>query len=300
MRESRPRFGSLRKLMAVLAVLFIFVGVSVAVAGQAGSTRLRKPGPPTGLSLTNQGNGVLATWSAPTSDGGSPITGYVVSETAHRRSGSGPCQIPEGPTSCTLGTPAIPGERLNVKVAAVNSVGQGKYSTPVSILVADQPECTYYGPYANLDNCTLTGASLPGINFEDSSMDGANLSNADLSGDNLLSAQTDQMTLIGANLSGATGLSNFDGSNLTGANLTGAQVDVSGGGLFLDAILVNATLTDANLTDSAFSGSNLTGANLSGATMTGDNITNVTWSNTTCPDGTNSDSDSGTCANNGA
>jgi hypothetical protein len=58
-----------------------------------------------------------------------------------------------------------------------------------------------------------------------------------------------------------------------------------------------------NLEDTAIpytmAGANLTDANLYGTL--GDGVTNwtgVIWSNTTCPDGTNSDSDGGTCINN--
>jgi len=58
-----------------------------------------------------------------------------------------------------------------------------------------------------------------------------------------------------------------------------------------------------DLADCTFTGANLTGVNLTGADLSGANLsyavlTGVSWSNTTCPDGTNSDSDGHTCANN--
>ncbi|HWE82832.1 MAG TPA: hypothetical protein VG265_14370 [Gaiellaceae bacterium] len=42
----------------------------------------------------------------------------------------------------------------------------------------------------------------------------------------------------------------------------------------------------------------MTGANLQGAITKSASLNKVTWSNTTCPDGSNSGSDKGTCANN--
>ncbi len=42
-------------------------------------------------------------------------------------------------------------------------------------------------------------------------------------------------------------------------------------------------------------GSDFTGADLAGANFSSTTLSGVTWDNTTCPDGTNSDSDGGTC-----
>lgn len=117
----------------------------------------------------------------------------------------------------------------------------------------------------NLADAALSGANLTGADLVYANLGGADLANGGLADANLLSA-----SLVGTNLTGA---------NLTFANLT-------------DANLVNANLTDATLTD----------ANLKGAIMdqTTTIITGVAWHRTTCPDGTNSDNDGGTCANNGA
>jgi hypothetical protein len=66
---------------------------------------------------------------------------------------------------------------------------------------------------------------------------------------------------------------NLNGADLGGANLSGAD-------------LTGANLQDANLTDATLTGALAKGANLNG----------VVWSNTTCPDGTNSNTDGGTCS----
>jgi uncharacterized protein YjbI with pentapeptide repeats len=73
-----------------------------------------------------------------------------------------------------------------------------------------------------------------------------------------------------------------------------------------ELVAVDATLTDANLTDAAINGyfalagADLSGANLKGATVTGGfALTGAIYSNTSCPDGSNSDSDGGTCVGHG-
>jgi virginiamycin B lyase len=114
--------------------------------------------------------------------------------------------------------------------------------------------------------CNLKGVNLPNIV----------LVGASLQGDNLLRARLQNARLIGA--------------NLEGANLNGAQLQ---GYAFLDgANLQGSNLHGADLMGADLSRADLTGANLHGATLTG-----VKWSNTTCPDGTDSDNDGGTCAN---
>jgi hypothetical protein len=97
---------------------------------------------------------------------------------------------------------------------------------------------------------------------------------------------------------------------LTDANLTSADLDdaelgtqmqgadlidvIARNASFLNANVVDTTWTDANLTNATFEGADLTSAvGLSTA-----NLSNVNWENTTCPDGTNSNNDGDTCANN--
>jgi Bacterial Ig-like domain (group 3)/Pentapeptide repeats (8 copies) len=110
---------------------------------------------------------------------------------------------------------------------------------------------------------SLAGCNLSGLNLAGAQLPGANLSGANLNG-------TD---LSGADLSGA----NLSGANLNKADLSGAD-------------LAGADLAGANL-----NGADLTGADLSGADVAGANLNKVTWSGTTCPDGTNSNTDGGTC-----
>jgi uncharacterized protein YjbI with pentapeptide repeats len=78
----------------------------------------------------------------------------------------------------------------------------------------------------------------------------------------------------------SAGISNIDftGADLTGADLLGANAE---GAIFSGADLTNADFTDTDL---------LYATGLDSATLT-----NTIWSNTICPDGTNSDANSGTC-----
>jgi hypothetical protein len=90
----------------------------------------------------------------------------------------------------------------------------------------------------------------------------------------------------------------FSACDLSGANLSGANL--------ISADLTGTNLSDANLSGANLTGADLTGANLSRANLTGANLENaelnsattltgVTWGNTTCPDGTNTDTNGGTC-----
>lgn len=75
----------------------------------------------------------------------------------------------------------------------------------------------------------------------------------------------------------------MDGVSLVGTTLIGANM--SGGSY------VEANFSGADLTNVDFSDSDLTYAtNMASSTRTG-----IIWSNTTCPDGSNSESNSGTC-----
>ncbi len=91
------------------------------------------PGQPAGLTATASGSGVVLSWTAPASDGGAAITGYVIDE------GTSPDLEPGTPvngspvkaTSDTV-TGLTKGSTYYFTVAAVNAVGQGPASGKVS------------------------------------------------------------------------------------------------------------------------------------------------------------------------
>ena len=77
----------------------LLVAVSLALAfaapASAKTTKPKKPGAPTGLTALGVEGGATFSWTAPACDGGSPITGYVV--TVQRAS----CST-TGATTCTV------------------------------------------------------------------------------------------------------------------------------------------------------------------------------------------------------
>ena len=278
--ESRWKFVR-ALLVGALLLLTVTLGLTAATGGTAGATRLKKPGPPTALTLSDVGYEVSASWSPPVSDGGTPVTGYDVSATVHRSTGGSACVYMTSPTSCIVGATSTPRVyRVNIRAYAVNSVGQGK-AAKGTVLTSATPDCTYTGPWADIANCDLAGADLAGLNLEDSWMRGADLTGANLSGDNLLHIEANPATLTDANLKDADILGNLAGSDLAGANLTGATMDAYAGG---------TNFTNVNFTNSDTGGT---------TTGTGNTFTGAIWNNTICPDLTNSNSDGGTCVGHG-
>lgn len=90
------------------------------------------PGAPTGVHASARPAGAMVLWTPPASDGGSPVTGYVITAT------------PGGKTVTTARVRAFlvgglaNGTRYTFTVAAVNSAGTGKPSVP-SAAVAPRP-----------------------------------------------------------------------------------------------------------------------------------------------------------------
>jgi len=185
------------------------------------------------------------------------------------------------------------------------------------------------GARVNLSGCNLPGDVLTAINLEHSKFIHTNLSGA-----YLFSSEVSGSNFSGANLSNAclSGWCGPDGSGGEGAimsrdKLVGADLSNAQGGFFeysevgvvepgvdlAHANLTSANLTDTDLIDADLAGAKLEDADLAGATLTGTsftnyfgitvvvpgaNLTGAKWNNTTCPDGTNSNSDGSTCANN--
>ena len=189
---------------------------------------------------------------------------------------------------------------------------------------------------ANLSNADLTratlsvawlnGANLAGANLNVAWLNGANLYDANLTGADLTYAYLRYAILYDANLTGATlngaglwysDLRNADlsnakisrygnsGANLTGANLSNAVLLYA---LLSFSDLSNANLSHAdlsytevwhsNLSNADLSHADLSHADLSNANLSNADLSGTWWYNTICPDGTNSDDNGNTCANN--
>ena len=307
--------------MAAAAAMITTVGVVlVATHASAATPKITKPGKPVAPSALGLNTGIRVMWRVPPTDGGSPITGYTVTFTP----GPKTCKTKGGARSCTLGG-LKNGTKYIITVQASNAKGLGKSPFPVQATPNTKQDCGYVGRYANLQDCHLGGDDLIGVNLTDADLYGASLQDALLTNTDFLNTNLDEVSsgeIVGTPINLPTNWEIVDGyligpgSDLQNAVLTDANladVDLSG------AYLYQAHLTDANLNGATLAhvwlgGANLTGADLTGADLTdaemtdaemigaqmtnGTTLTGITWSNTSCPDGTNSDSDDGTCVNN--
>ena len=109
-----------------LSVLSGTVSVGAIDAGEV----LSPPAAPTGLSATTGNASLALSWTAPTYGGSTSITGYTIEYT------------PSGGSASTVNTNSIStsyalsgltnGTSYSIRVRAVNSIGNGTYSAPVS------------------------------------------------------------------------------------------------------------------------------------------------------------------------
>lgn len=81
-------------------------------------------------------NGVKLSWKKPRSDGGSPITGYVV----EKKNPDGEWEQAKRTTAPEAFIPMKEGEQAQFRIRAVNDEGEGEPSRPTSTITAeDQP-----------------------------------------------------------------------------------------------------------------------------------------------------------------
>jgi len=233
--------------IAVSAVLTVgCLAVAPSAPAFARAPTIKKPGAPTVVQAVGVDTAVGVTWEAPSTDGGSPITGYTATVNSGQK-----CTT-TGATTCTV-TGLTNGKKYSVKVQAFNAVGTGRPSRRLKATPSLSANCSYFGPYANLESCNLSGADLSTIDLT-----GADLS--DVSSGGIIgtpSALPSEWGLIDGYLIGP-------GANLTGADLTGA--DLAGSDLNL-AFLINAVLTGTDLTGVDLSHANLTGVISGGITQ---------------------------------
>jgi uncharacterized protein YjbI with pentapeptide repeats len=243
---------SVRRMAKIGVPVFLVVSVlTMMTASPAFGTKLKKPGAPTAVVATPVYEGADISWTAPTNDGGSPITGYSVKIFDH-----GTCTT-DGATVCDVQHLAD-GHRYEVNVRARNAVGLG----PASAKVKVKPDinCSLLDPNTNLQGCDFAGANLSGVNLSgsnltDANLTGATVTDADFAGTSFTGAVLADVTsggIIGtpASLPHGWVLSNGylvgDSANLTDADLSGANLS----DLDLDYVI----LTDANLTDADMTG----------------------------------------------
>lgn len=103
----------------------------VRTPDSASATPAAAPGAPTGLTATAGNGRVTLSWTAPASDGGSPVTGYDV-YTAASADFDGAAKV--GPVTGTAAvlTDLADGTPYYFRVTAVNAAGQSPFSAQVS------------------------------------------------------------------------------------------------------------------------------------------------------------------------
>lgn len=93
----------------------------------------RQPNPPTGVTVADRNGAALVSWTAPASDGGSPITGYNVS---YRLASTPTAAATPGCTTVTLTSCLVPNltnaTAYAFVVTATNAVGTSSEATPVN------------------------------------------------------------------------------------------------------------------------------------------------------------------------
>jgi hypothetical protein len=262
------RYLRLGRQVATLVCPALLAGalLTIAASAPAGAKtpRVKKPGAPASVTAAPVHGGATVSWSPPTSDGGSAITGYV----AIIR-GTVACST-TGTTSCTV-TDLVNGHDYTVTVRAENIVGRGRATKSVKFIAGQSPDCSNFTPGANLEYCPLRYADL----------DGLDLAGADFTGARLTYATFDGTDLVGAE---------FGNDNLTQVTFDHADMqDVDLSGTYLYA----SSLEDTDLTDADFDGAVVLADDFTGANLTG--VDSEDWVYDTCPDGTNSNDDGGSC-----
>jgi hypothetical protein len=261
-------------------VVALTMAAGLTSPASARTPKVTRPGPPKGVVAQPIDHGGVISWIPPSSDGGSPVTGYSV--TVGSGSGGATCTTTSA-TTCTV-SGLMNGHLAHAKVRAINGVGISRAADSGKFVPGRSPNCANLTPGANLQYCNLTKANLEGLNLAGADFWGAKLVDQNFGGADLAGA------LFGGDTQTQSDLTGVDFSN---ANLTGALLD----GTYLYTVSFNgADLTDAGLSGATlifvdFSGANLTGSDL----VQADVLRFLTWSNTTCPDGSNSNNDGGSC-----
>ncbi len=183
----------------------------------------------------------------------------------HSRACPGPIEPEEDYSYCTLPNSIFDG--FNLQDADFSDANL-RYSTFDG---ADVHFAEFSG--ADVRNTSwLDDADVYSVDFQGALLDDADFTDADLSGSVFIGASTSEVI--------------FDDADLSGADFRNTTPFAS---------FVGANLTDANFLGGSFFGSDLSFADLTGVLATDDAFQGTTYNGTICPDGTNTDTNGGSC-----
>jgi hypothetical protein len=137
--------------VAIVTITSTSTVASNANTASGMQTSFSVPLSPSQLTLTVTGDDLMTSWSAPTADGGSPVTGYYV-----KVNGSVICAATTS-LFCEF-TGMQPGRTYSVEVLAINAVGSSAASA-ASHSVAALPPAPGVNSYATPNGMTILGVS---------------------------------------------------------------------------------------------------------------------------------------------
>lgn len=211
-----------------ILVLSAVLANAITPAGAAERpATIKGPGAPLMVTAVGVDTALDVSWTAPMSTGGSPIVNYLVAA----KSGGVARRCRTNTTSCTI-IGLTNGTTYSITARARTAAGWGQPSAAVSATPSTNQDCAFFGPYANLQGCSLTNihmlnadlshANLSNANLSNANLSFANLSDADLGSASLETTNLSQADLVGAKLVGAfLGFANLSGAALSGASVTG-------------------------------------------------------------------------------
>jgi uncharacterized protein YjbI with pentapeptide repeats len=196
------------------------------------------------------------------------VSGYVVTVLP----GDETC-VMTGTTSC-LATGLSNRVKYHVNVQAVNMVGTGRAAKAKHLEPNTTQNCSYVGPYANLQGCS----------FFNEDLSGDNLSYANMTGDDLSETTVDGVDFDHTELSGAD-----IGYLYQNGTISGTPASLPSGGAFVGGYILGPGIYLTGVSSSAFANFNFTGTGLSlaGAVVQGDNFSNDIFPSGTDFNGTN-------------